>query len=200
MRYFTPELFIRLQECQNGDAFSAVNADWEQAARQYWARMQEGVSRLSPDLRRFVSWGSMHDARVLEIGTTPRHMTVVLLEERAPRLVSLTYSLVDAAVIDRAALPPEHQSLPTLWLYDEVERDPEMLYNARLRIQNRASALASLPPGGEGWRPIFLHSILLSNGWEVRLRFHRLTATRTTSLLHAAGGVGRSEASLAPMA
>ena len=185
MRYFTPQLFVRLQECQDGEAFAAVNADWEQAAQQYWAQLQEIIPRLSPELRRFVLWGSMHDARVLEIGTTQRRLTMLLLEDRAPRLVSLTYSLVDAPLIDRATLPLEHQSTPTLWLYDEIERDPEMRYNVRLRIQNRVSAPPAPAPGEDGWRPIFRHSILLSNGWEIRLRFHRLRATRTTSLLHA---------------
>jgi hypothetical protein len=186
MRYFTPPLFIRLQECPDAEAFVAVNAAWEQAAQQYWAHLQQLGPRMSPELQRFVGWGSMHDARVLEIGATPRRLTIVLLEERAPRLLSLTYSLVDAPVIDRAALPPEHQSLPTLWLYDEIDRDSEMLFNVKLRVQNRASAVTAPASSEDGWRPIFLHSILLSNGWEIRLRFHRLAATRTISLLHAA--------------
>jgi hypothetical protein len=172
MRYFTPQLFVRLQECHDASTFGAVNAAWEQAAQQYWAQLQQLTPELSRDLRRFVCWGSMHDARVLEIGTM--------------RQLSLTYSLVDAPVIDRTALPGEHQSLPTSWLYDELERDSEMLFNVRLRIQDRASDLPAPATAQAGWRPIFLHSILLSNGWEIRLRFHRLAATRTTSLFCAA--------------
>jgi hypothetical protein len=199
VKYFTPELFVRLQECPDGGAFTAVNAAWEQSAQQYWEHLQRLTPQLSPQLRRFVRWGSMHDARVLEIGTAPRRMTLVLLEDRAPRLVSLTYSLVDAPVIDRTAFPREHHSVPTLWLYDEVERDSEMLYHAKLRVQNRASALTA-PPAEDGWRPIFLHSILLSNGWEIRLRFHRLAATRTNCLLRGAEPAGRPEESLSPTA
>jgi hypothetical protein len=200
VRYFTPELFVRLQECPNAEAFPAVNAAWEQSAQQYWEQLQQLTPQFPPELRRFVRWGSMHDARVLEIGTAPRRTTLVLLEDRAPRLVFLTYSLVDAPVIDRAALPREHHSVPTLWLYDEVERDPEMLYNVRRRVQHRTSALPALEASEDGRRPIFLHSILLSNGWEIRLRFHRLTASRTNCLLHGADPTGRAEELLTPSA
>jgi hypothetical protein len=200
MKYFTPELFVRLQECATAEDFSAVNADWERAARSYGAALEQATPRLSRELQRFVRWGSMHDAQVLEIGTTQRCLTMVLLQEKAPRLVTLTYSLVDTPVIDRTALPPEHRSLPTLWLYDEIERDPEMLYNPRLRIQKRASALDGTTPGEADWRPIFLHSILLSNGWEMRLRFHRITTSRTNSLLLLDEPACRDEKTLSPTA
>ncbi len=196
MKYFTPQLFLRLQDCPDQEAFRAVNAEWEEAVRQYGAQLEEMTPRLPPELRHLVKWGSLHDARVLEIGTAPRRLTLVLLDERCSRLVSLSYSLVDAPMIDRTALSPEHQSMPVQWLYDEIERDTEMLYNARLRIQDRASALVGAGTGEDGWRPIYLHSILLSNGWEIRLRFHRLNATRTTCLLHAAEEGSRPEASL----
>jgi hypothetical protein len=198
MKYFTPELFVRLQECPDADAFAAINASWEQSAKQYWAELQRLAPGLPPDLRLFVRWGSMHDARVLGIGTTQRRATIILKEDRAPRLVTLVYALVEAPVIDQSALPAEHQSLPTAWLYDEVERDPEMLFNVRLRIQDRAERLSTTATAEDGWRPIYLHSILLSNGWEVRLRFHRLAATRTTRLLEASEAVCQVEGSLSP--
>jgi hypothetical protein len=107
-------------------------------------------------------------------------MVVVLRREDKPGLLSLAYSLVEAPWIDKAALPEEHRSAPPVWLYDELGRDPERAYNAGQRLQARvADPLAK----EGGWKPIFQHSILLSNGWEVRARFHRLVVTRTTSLL-----------------
>jgi hypothetical protein len=183
MKYFTPEMFIHLQECESAAGFRAVNAKWEHAAQQYAAQLQEITPRLKGGLRRFVRQGSLHDARVLDIGATERRATLVVQEEAVSRLLSLTYALVDAPVIDRNALPDEHRTPETLWLYDEIDVDAEMLFNPKLRIQGKATALSVSVGVGEEWKPIFLHSILLSNGWEIRLRFHRLADMRTTSLL-----------------
>ena len=194
MKYFTPELFVKLQNCESPAEFRAVNALWELAALQYGNHLQELAPRLEGALRRFVSHGSLHDARVLDIGSTERRVTLVVQEQLAPRLLSLTYSLVDAAVIDRNAFPGEHRTPHALWLYDELEVDQEMLFNPKLRMQEKATAVAGSAVCEE-WKPIFRHSILLSNGWEVRLRFHRLAAIRTTSLLRA-GEVRPSEDAL----
>ncbi|MCI0455350.1 MAG: hypothetical protein L0Z62_00020 [Gemmataceae bacterium] len=183
MRYFTPELFVRLQECQDAAQFRSVNAEWERAAKAYMARLQELLPSLEGGLRRFVKHGSLHDARVLDIATDGRRVTIFVQEEAAPTLLSLTYSLVDAPVIDRNALPEEHRSSLALWLYDEVEVDPDMMYHPQRRVQEGASALTAEVIRAEGWMPIFRHSILLANGWEIRLRFHRLRKTQTTSLL-----------------
>ena len=195
MKYFTPELFVRLQDCQNQAEFRSVNAEWEHAARQYSAHLQEIHPRLTDGLRRFVTRGSLHDAHILDIGTTERLVTLILQEEVASRLLSLTYALVAAPVIERNAFPSEHQSPERLWLYDELDIDPDMLYNPKLRIQEKVKDLPS-SAGDEGWQPIFLHSILLSSGWEISLRFHRFTETRTTSLFRPSATGQRSGESL----
>ena len=152
--------------------------------------------RLKGALRRFVGRGSLHDARVLDIGAGGEKITLVVQEELVPRLLSLTYSLVDAPVIDRHALPAEHRTPQALWLYDELDIDPEMLFHPKHRIQKKAAAILASDMDKEEWKPIFLHSILLSNGWEIRLRFHRLSETQTTSLLRPDGSQPRSEDSL----
>jgi hypothetical protein len=184
VQYFTPQLFVKLQECQDQTQFRAVNAEWERAVQQYRARLQELAPGVKGGLRRFLRGTSLHDAQVLDVGTSERRLTIALQQETGPGLLWLSYSLVDAPVIDRAAFPEEHRSTPTVWLYDEIDRDPRRLYNVKLRVQ--ADSSECLPGTGEaeGWRPIFLHSVLLSNGWEIRLRFHRLSVTQTTSLLN----------------
>jgi hypothetical protein len=58
-----------------------------------------------------------------------------------------------------------------------------MLYYSKLHTQEKTVLVAGTDKWN--WKPIFVHSILLSNGWEIRLRFHKLAATRTTSLLSA---------------
>jgi hypothetical protein len=196
MKYFTPELFIKLQECESPVEFRAVNAQWELAVKQYSKQLQDLTPRLKGSLQRFVGRGSLHDARVLDIGTTEHSVTLVVQEELSPKLLFLTYTLVDTPVIDRNALPDEQRTPHTLWLYDELDVDPDTVFNPKLRVQEKVATLsASVGAKGE-WKPIFLHSILLSNGWEIRLRFHGLLDRRTSSLLRPGASVHRSEDSL----
>ncbi len=183
MKYFTPKLFVKLQDCESPADFRVVNEKWEIAARQYAARLEEITPRLKGSLRRFVRQGSLHDARILDVGLADRKATLVLREELVPRLLLLTYSLVDEPLIDRNAFPDEQRTPQTSWLYDELDVDPDMLYNPKLHRQERAAAIPASGVSKEEWKPIFRHAILLSNGWEIRLRFHRLTDTRMTSLL-----------------
>jgi hypothetical protein len=187
MKYFAPELFVRLQDCETPDEFRAVNSEWELAAKRYSARLRDLTPRLTGALRRFVRHGSLHDARVLDIGTAERKATLVVQEDLGQNLLSFTYSLVDAPVFDRDALPDEHRTPHALWLYDELDIDTKMLFNPRLRMKKKARATSASAAGGDDWKPIYAHSILLSNGWEIRLRFHNLAISRTTSLL----GVGQ---------
>jgi hypothetical protein len=193
VKYFTPQLFVRLQECEDVAQYRAVSAKWERAAQQYQAHLDRLAPELKGGLRQLLRLGSLHDAQVVDVGTRGRQMTVVLRREDTPGLLSLAYSLVEAPWTDKAALPEEHRSAPLIWLYDEVARDPEMVYDAGQRIQARA---ADPPAKEEGWKPIFQHSILLSNGWEVRVRFHRLSVTWTTSLLGPEEPAQRDEGSL----
>lgn len=74
------------------------------------------------------------------------------------------------------------------WLYDELDIDAKMMFNPKLRAEKRARATSASTSGGDDWRPVFVHSILLSNGWEIRLRFHNLAISRTTSLLGIGAG------------
>ena len=182
MKYFTPELFVKLQECEDQSAFRAVNASWEDAIRRYRERLGEIRTGPKDGVRDFSRRKSLHDAHVVDIGVYEMRLTIVLKETTGAGLVSLTYSLVDSPSIDRAAIPEQHQSSPTSWLYDEIDRDEEMIFDPRLRLLAKTPGLPEGNNGQPRWKPIFHHSILLSNGWEIRVRFHRLAVARTTSL------------------
>ena len=183
MKYFTPELFVKLQECEDQSAFRAVNASWEDAIRRYRERLGEIRTGPKDGVRDFSRRKSLHDAQVVDIGVSEKRLTIVLQETTAAGLVSLTYSLVDSPLIDRAAIPEQHRSSPTSWLYDEIDRDEDTAYDPKLRLLAKTSGLPEGERGEPRWKPIFHHSILLSNGWEVRVRFHRLAVARTTSLI-----------------
>jgi hypothetical protein len=178
MKYFTPELFVDLQKCDTPDDFRAINAKWESAVQKYGTHLKTVVPRLTGGLRQFVRHGSLHDARVIAIGTAERKITIVVQEELVPTLLSLTYSLVDDAMIERDAFAEVHRATDAVWLYDEIEIEPKSFPGAKTRRTGKANVSQT-----NGQRTVFRHSILLSNGWEIRLRFHRLNFARTTSLL-----------------
>jgi hypothetical protein len=182
VKYFTPELFIKLQECQDATQFRSVNAEWERALQQYQAHLREITPNLEGGLGRLVKRGSLHDTEVVDVGISESRLTILLREGVTPGLLSLTYSVVAQPWADPAAIPDAHRSTPTLWLYDEIDRDADTLYNPRLHIQGKATDLSGPLAPEEGWKPIFRHAILLSNGWEIRVCFHRLMVTRTMSL------------------
>jgi hypothetical protein len=86
---------------------------------------------------------------------------IVLQIDTPPRsLLTLEYDLVTEPVIIREALPPELRGKGPLvdWQYDEIEMQPS----------NPAT---------------WVQSILLSNGWEVRLHFHDVQVQEVQSLL-----------------
>jgi hypothetical protein len=73
--------------------------------------------------------------------------------------VVLAYSLAEPVEIVEDALPEAVRSRPLQWLYDELDVAP---------TEDAQT---------------FSHSILLSNGWEVKVRFRSVTVTRPVSLL-----------------
>lgn len=178
MKYFTPELFGRLQECGSPSEFSAINAKWESAVQKYGKQLKALAPRATGGVRQFVRHGSLHDARVIAIGTGERTFTIVVQEELVPTLLSLTYSLVDDAFIERDVFAEPYQTRDAVWLYDELEMQSKPAPSAKVRRSGSVNASQS-----DSQKTTYRHSILLSNGWEIRLRFHRLSFVQTNSLL-----------------
>jgi hypothetical protein len=174
MKYFTPERYLRLGNLDDRKAFLAAHADWERALSKYQARLRQIRTRLPAGLRRLLQSVYLHDARVLGMWLAGRQrFTISLQPESDPsRLVVFAYSLVGLPRVDPAALPAFACSTPVTWLYDEAD--------------------IARPAGGNGanarQRRIFRHNILLSNGWEIGLRFHRVTVTRPVALIPAGPG------------
>ena len=161
MKYFTPQRFLRLQKRDSKQDFLAATREWEQAVERYEEGLSRLASRLPQGIRRFIELGSLHDAHVLGMWHGRTRLKVALQTERqSAKLCILTYSLIDSPSIDLSALAEPYRSRDAVWLYDEIGREE---------------------PG----KTVFLHDILLSNGWEIRLRFHQLNVERPTALLPA---------------
>jgi hypothetical protein len=173
MKYFTPERYLCLGDLSNEQAFLAAQDDWERAVTAYKERLESIRDGLPTSLRRLVDSVYLHDARVLDMWQGQgRRLTITLQPESDPsRLVVLAYSLTAPPQVEQAVLPAGVCSEPVAWLYDELDAEPSVV-------------------GEKGGTPTFTHNILLSNGWEVRLRFRSATVTRPVSIIPAAVGEG----------
>ncbi len=165
MKYFTPEFYLRGQSRDHA-VLAEVEQEWDQAGDRYVAYLRTIEDRIPRGIRFLHDNYHLHDALVLSMGRQGDTFVVVLRLEWPPldmqsELVLFTYDLTGEPVIDREALPPEHRCETEVeWMYDEVELV-------------------------EGERPTFLHSILLGNGWEVRLPFRDVRAQQFRPLIPA---------------
>jgi hypothetical protein len=157
MKYFTPELFARTQNL----ADHAAVREWERASVAYTTTLTEVSRHLPRSLRRIIEEFHLHDADVLSMSRTGETLAITLqLEPPDNSLLVLTYSLVESPQIDHSALPSEYRAEQPAWLYDEIGLS-----------EPGAAAL------------LFTHHILLSNGWEVRLKFRKFKLSRPETLL-----------------
>ena len=163
MKYLTPERLIRLDDLTNESAFLAATEAWEDGLTRYRAHLQRIEARLPNGLRRLIETVYLHDAALLEMSRGRRTRFTITLhpESDPPRLVTLEYSLVEVPTINENALPEPLRSSPVCWLYDELDVEETQ---------------------GE---TTFCHHILLSNGWEVCLRFRKVVVHRPYSLIPA---------------
>jgi hypothetical protein len=163
MKYFTPERYLRLDSLEEREAFLAAHEEWEEALTRYREQLQRIRKELpasSRSLRAFalsIRSVYLHDARVLAMHQSGEDFSITLQPPSDPkRLAILSYKLVEEPIIEQDVLPPNRRQEPTLWLYDELDLDePKSLHSL---------------PGALG-KPTIRHNILLSNGWEVILRF-----------------------------
>jgi hypothetical protein len=156
MQYFTPDLWVRLQYRSDKQTFLADYDAWERALAAYGRHFEQIRDRLPAALRRFGEEESLHDAMVLECWQGDGHLWMLLRREPPHEgRVLLAYSLTDPPALDPAAFPPEHRSEHAVWMYDEIALEEPSATNGQDRV--------------------FRHSILLSNGWEVTVRFTAFT-------------------------
>lgn len=169
MNHFTPRRLLGLNNLDDEQAFLAAQQEWEDALSAYREQLQRIRKKLPKGLRQLIESVYLHDAHVLAMHQDAQNLRITLQPQSGPqRLVVLGYDLVEEPIIQTDALPPEARSEPLDWLYDELALD-------------RPEGPRGLPePEGE---PTFRHNILLSNGWEVILRFRSAWAKRPLPIL-----------------
>ena len=150
MKYFTPARYGALQDFSRDATMNAADAVWEEAGNQYAEYYRSIEPQLPPGIRGLQSTYYLHDAVVSSMGRKGSHFAIVLQLDTPPNdLLVFDYELIGEPFLDREALPPQHRSEgPVEWMHDEVE-------------------LTATDP------TTCLHSILFSNGWELRLGFIR---------------------------
>jgi hypothetical protein len=157
MKYFTAERYLNLGNLDDKQKFLAAHEQWEQAIAGYRDQLQRIRKELPRSLARLVESVYLHDARVLTMHQSDQDFFITLQPIAPPaHLIVLGYSLVEEPMIEQNVLPPERCREPIEWLYDELDLD-------------RPEGPRGLP--ASTGKPTFRHDILLSNGWEVRLRF-----------------------------
>jgi hypothetical protein len=64
MKYFTPELYLRFNSPNDGDADGADEA-WEEASRKYKHYLKEHRCKMPPNIRDLAEKTCLHDAMLL---------------------------------------------------------------------------------------------------------------------------------------
>jgi hypothetical protein len=161
MNYFTPDLIDRFGAVEPAVA-DAADARWEEAGDRYCAYLDSIKAQLPPGLRQLLDDYYLHDAVVFGMGRQDGRFVIALQLDTPPQdLLILTYDLLAEPEILSDVLPRGHRC-PTRveWMYDEVERVP-------------------------GEPASWVQSVLLSNGWELRLRCHDVHVQRLEPVLPA---------------
>ena len=145
MKYFTSELYAR-GNSPNETETPGVEEAWERALRRYERRWKKIRGAFPQGVRNFDETGvCLHDAEVLHLARQGERLVMVLQPEAPSQtLVILILTLTEDPVIATDVLPESVATRRPVWLYEEFDLDP---------------------PGR------FCFEVLLSNGWELRLRF-----------------------------
>jgi hypothetical protein len=164
MKYLTPERYLRLDNLSNEQAFLAAQQQWEEALTSYQEQLQRIWKQLPRALQKLLKSVYLHDSRVLTMHQIDQEFFITLQPPSDPgRLVVLGYSLVEEPSVEQDVLPQDRRREPIEWLYDELDLD-------------RPEGPRGLPPSSD--KPTMRHNILLSNGWEVTLRFRSIWVKR----------------------
>jgi hypothetical protein len=186
MKYFTPELFIRLQDLRD----EAAIREWERVTQEYTSSLADVLPQLPAPLRQITKQTPLHDADVLSMTQLKDTLAITVQPELSADVLILSYRLVESPVLNRAALPPACRSEPVSWLYDElgVERIPGPP-SWRTR-DDRAR--------GDGRVTVATHNILLGNGWEVGLKFRRFRLIRPETYIPSSGPAAADQQEMLP--
>lgn len=161
MKFFTRDLYRR---CHSSDE-AIVNAaceEWEQANQAYERHLAVIEPVLPPHVRAFAEL-LLHDAKVQSIARQGNRLILVLHKDIPPRdLVIVNYELEGEPVVEPFADAPADWSRPATFQFDELDVECE------------------------GESKVYSQSIVLDNGWLMRLRFRDIRATVAQSVYPAA--------------
>jgi hypothetical protein len=159
MKYFTPELIAQGQSTDDKVVTQAEEA-WDQVSDRYFAYLDSIKASMPPGLRRRVDEYYLHDAVIQAMSLQGGKFVIVLQLDPPPQsLLTLTYDLVEEPVILRQAPAAGNCSVATVeWQYDEIELS-------------------------DGTPAVWEQSILLSNGWEVKLHFRDVVVQEAQAIL-----------------
>jgi len=121
MKYFTPELHVRLQDA-DADRMDAADAEWEQALAAYQCHLTAVKPNLPPAAREFLDRTRLHDAEVLWMGQALPFFGVLLrLDPPSTATLGLSYFLVNDVSFKRQVVPTEFCGSRMQWMYDEMD-------------------------------------------------------------------------------
>ena len=165
MKYFTPELYVQLQILDDEATFDAANNAWSQAVDRYDRHLDQIRGRLPSSVQGLLNSCNLHDADVLAIKQSGNTLVIVLQLDAPPNeILELAYTLDSDPIIIPVSLPAEYCSERPEWMYDEI--DVEL-------------------PSSPNQAPVFLHTVQLSNGYQLQIRFKALDVKRSTAVLPA---------------
>jgi hypothetical protein len=126
MRFFTPDLLIRINSADRIEALHAHD-EWECALENYRKHLKKIGRRLTPNARTIAKSVSLHDAQYLGLGKPriPRldHPIAVLATRKDGQDWLLVYTLVsDPKIYDVKRRWPFSKK-NAHWLYDEFDVD-----------------------------------------------------------------------------
>lgn len=160
MKYFTPELIVAYGS-DDPAVWKEAEARWDAACEQYNTVLSSFKPSFPSGLRRIEENYSLHDAVIRSMGLREGSFVIVLQLDPPPQsLLTLSYDLVEQPIIKRDVLPAEYRSTDGHidWQYDEIEKALDQ-------------------------PPTWHQSILLSNGWEVVLRFRDIRVEEMQALI-----------------
>lgn len=162
MKYFTPELVLQGRTSDH-DLLDRHEEEWDDRCARYEAELDYFRPHLPAGLRCILDDYYLHDAVLHGMGRQGHLFFIVLQLDTPPRsLLTFHYDLVDDPTIIPDALSADlrNQHAMVQWQYDEIEMVP-------------------------GDPPTWRQSILLSNGWEVRLHFRDVQVREMQALIPA---------------
>jgi hypothetical protein len=147
MKYMTPELLARFQADDEGVALKAHD-EWDEAGERYRAEWNSHREKFPRQVVSLMERFYLHDAKVLLAAARSRFFTLILQLDADNGGLQIEYKL--AAPVVLTPHPEIAEDCPLEWLYDEfdvLEKDGVT---------------------------VFAHSVLFTDGSELRLVFHNL--------------------------